>query len=105
MHAVASATRSTLFPEIPTLAEVGVKGVEADTIFGIWAPASTPPDVVARMNREINKALTVASVKQRFKDLGGEATLMDVAEFKAKIAAETSAFGNVIRSRKIKADA
>ncbi len=105
MHAVASATRSTLLPEIPTLAEVGVNDVEADTIFGIWTPASTPADVVARLNREINKALTVATVKQRFKDLGGEATPMGVAEFKAKIPAETSAFGSVIRFCNIKADA
>lgn len=105
MHAVASATRSSLFPEIPTLSEVGVKGVETDTIFGIWAPASTPPDVVARLNREINKALGLAAVKQRFKDLGGEATPSSVAEFKAKITAETGTFGSVIRSRNIKADA
>lgn len=61
--------------------------------------------MVVRLNREINKALAVASVKQRFKDLSGEATPMGVAEFKAKIAAETSAFGSVIRSRNIKADA
>jgi tripartite-type tricarboxylate transporter receptor subunit TctC len=105
MHAVASRKRSALFPEVPTLLEAGIKDVETDTIFGLWAPASTPVDIVSRINREVNKSLELAAVKQRFKDLGGEATPVSVAEFKSRIAAETSVFGAVIRSRNIKADA
>jgi tripartite-type tricarboxylate transporter receptor subunit TctC len=105
MHAVASRKRSALFPNIPTLYEEGVKGVEADTLFGIWAPASTPADIVGRLNREINKSLALPAVKQRFKDLGGDATPMSPADFKAKIAIETILFGSLIRARNIKADA
>lgn len=104
MHAVASRKRSALFPEVPTLLEAGIKDVETDTIFGIWAPASTPPDIVSRLNREINKSLELAAVKQRYKDLGGEATPVSVNEFKNRIAAETAVFGSVIKARNIKAD-
>ena len=104
MHAVASRKRSALFPEVPTLLEAGIKDVETDTIFGLWAPASTPADVVNRLNREINKSLELAAVKQRYRDLGGEATPVSVSEFKSRIAAETAVFGSVIKARNIKAD-
>jgi tripartite-type tricarboxylate transporter receptor subunit TctC len=105
MHAVASRKRSALFPDVPTLQEVGIKDVETDTIFGLWAPAATPADIVGRLNREVNKSLELAAVKQRFRDLGGEATPVSVGEFKSRIAAETAVFGAVIRARNIKADA
>lgn len=105
MHAVASRKRSALFPDVPTLLEAGIKDVETDTIFGLWAPASTPADIVNRLNREINKSLELAAVKQRYKDLGGEATPVTSSEFKNRIASETAIFGNVIKARNIKADA
>lgn len=105
MLAVASRKRSALFPDVPTLLEQGVKGVDADTMFGIWASASVPADVVNRLNREINKSLALPAVKQRFSTLGGEATPMSVNDFKAKIMIEKTLFGAVIRARNIKADA
>jgi tripartite-type tricarboxylate transporter receptor subunit TctC len=96
---------AALFPDVPTLLEAGIKDVETDTIFGLWASASTPADIVSRINREVNKSLELAAVKQRYRDLGGEATPVSVSEFKSRIAAETATFGAVIRSRNIKADA
>nr|HPL80808.1 tripartite tricarboxylate transporter substrate-binding protein [Burkholderiaceae bacterium] len=102
MLAVASNKRSALFPDVPTLGEVGYKGVEADTWFGIYAPAGVPAEVIARLNRDINKALAVASVKARFLDVGGEATPMSPAEFKAIAQAETKVFSALIKERGIK---
>ena len=104
MLAVASNKRSALFPDVPTLGEVGYKGVEADTWFGVYAPAGTPADVFARLNRDINKALAVASVKARFLDVGVEATPMSPAEFKAIAQAETKVFSALIKERGIKTE-
>lgn len=104
MLAVASNKRSVLFPDVPTLGELGYQGVEADTWFGVWAPAGTPPEAVARLNREIGRALTLPAVKARFQDVGGEATPMSPAEFKATAQAEARVFGNLIRARGIKLD-
>ncbi len=104
MLAVASGSRSVLFPDVPTLTELGIKDVEADTIFGLWAPASTPDDIVNRMHREVNKALSLAATKQRFNSVGGDATPLSIADFKAKIRAEGLRFRSIIQSRKIQAD-
>lgn len=104
MLAVASGSRSVLFPEVPTLTELGMKDVEADTIFGLWAPSSTPDDIINRMHREVNKALSLPATKQRFNSVGGDATPLAIADFKAKIRAEAVRFGAIIQSRKIQAD-
>ena len=102
MLAVASNKRSALFPEVPTLAEVGYQGVEADTWFGVYAPAGTPADVITRLNRDLNKALATAAVKARFQDVGGETTPMSPVEFKAVAQAEAKVFGALIKERGIK---
>jgi tripartite-type tricarboxylate transporter receptor subunit TctC len=104
MLAVASGSRSVLFPDVPTLTELGIKDVEADTIFGLWAPSSTPDEIVNRMHREVNKALGLPAVKQRFNSVGGDATPVAISDFKDKIRAEGLRFGAIIKSRKIQAD-
>jgi tripartite-type tricarboxylate transporter receptor subunit TctC len=104
MHAVASRKRSKLFANVPTLLETGIRGVEADTLFGLWAPAATPQDVVARLNREVNRSLALPAVKERFAGVGGDADPVSVAEFRQKIQAEAAVFGAIIKARNIKAD-
>ena len=54
--AVGSPKRSPLFPQVPTLDEAGLKGFDADTVFGFYAPSATPAEVVSRLNREIGRA-------------------------------------------------
>ncbi len=71
--AVGSMKRSPLFPNVPTLDEAGLKGFDADSVFGFYAPAGTPADVVNRINREINKILGTQALKDRIQNLGGEA--------------------------------
>ncbi|ROZ76145.1 tripartite tricarboxylate transporter substrate binding protein [Ramlibacter sp. WS9] len=102
--AVGSPKRSPMFPNVPTLAEAGLKGFDADTVFGFYAPAGTPPDVVTRLNREINKVLGTQAVKDRVLAMGGEALPLTPAEFGTKAMEDSKRFGAVIKDRKITAD-
>ena len=102
--AVGSPKRSSLFPDVPTLDEVGLKGFDADTVFGFYAPAGTPADIVTRLNREINKILGTQAVKDRIAALGGDVAPMTPAEFAAKAQADTARFGKLIRERRIVGD-
>ncbi len=102
--AVGSPKRSPLFPDVPTLDEVGLKGFDADTVFGFYAPAGLPADTVTRLNREINKILGTQAVKDRIAALGGEVAPMTPAEFGAKAHEDTARFGKLIRERRIVGD-
>lgn len=102
--AVGSPKRSPLFPEVPTLDEAGLKGFDADTVFGFYAPAGTPAAVVERLNREINKILATKPVQDRIQALGGEALPLSPAQFAAKAAEDSKRFGAIIRERKITGD-
>ena len=102
--AVGSLKRSPLFPQVPTLEEAGLKGFDADTVFGFYAPAGTPADVVARLNREINRILATPAVKDRIQSLGGEALPLSPAEFGARAMDDSRRFGAIIRERKIVGD-
>jgi tripartite-type tricarboxylate transporter receptor subunit TctC len=102
--AVGSPRRSPLFPDVPTLDEAGLKGFDADTVFGVYAPAGTPADIVNRLNREINKALTLPGPRDRILALGGEPAPMTPAQFHAKALEDGMRFGKLIRERKIVGD-
>ncbi|MCW5672001.1 MAG: tripartite tricarboxylate transporter substrate binding protein [Hydrogenophaga sp.] len=102
--AVGSLKRSPLFPDVPTLDESGLKGFDADTVFGFYAPAGTPPAVIAKINTEVNKILATASVKERITALGGEALPLTPAEFGKRGMDDSQRFGAIIRERKITAD-
>ncbi len=104
MLAVGSPKRSPLFPDVPTLDEAGLKGFDADSVFGFYAPAGTPADVVARLNREINRILNTQGVKDRIAALGGEIMPITPQEFGAKAAADSQRFGALIKERKIAGD-
>lgn len=99
--AVTGIKRSPFFPETPTLTELGIKGVELGNWFGVWAPAGTPGEVLTRLGSEIAKALALPEVKQRFAELGAEASTQDAAAFKATISGETKLLSALIRDRKI----
>ncbi|RZL91301.1 MAG: tripartite tricarboxylate transporter substrate binding protein [Variovorax sp.] len=102
--AVGSPKRSPLFPDVPTLDEVGLKGFDADTVFGFYAPAGTPPEIVARLNTEINRILATPAVKERIAALGGEPLPGTPAAFHERAAADSARFGAIIRERNILAD-
>ena len=102
--AVGSMKRSPLFPNVPTLDEAGLKGFDADSVFGFYAPAGTPAEVVNRLNREINRILGTQALKDRIQNLGGEALPLKPAEFGARAADDSKRFGAIIRERKISGD-
>ncbi|KQT14327.1 Bug family tripartite tricarboxylate transporter substrate binding protein [Ramlibacter sp. Leaf400] len=102
--AVGSMKRSPLFPDVPTLHEAGLKNFDADTVFGFYAPAGTPVDVVNRLNTEINKVLRTKALQDRIVAMGGEALPIPAAEFGAKALEDSRRFGAIIKERKIAAD-
>jgi tripartite-type tricarboxylate transporter receptor subunit TctC len=102
--AVTGTKRSPFFPDTPTLSELGIKGVELGNWFGVFAPAATPPEVVARIHQEVAKALTSQDIKQRFGELGAEATALDAAAFRSTIANESRVLSALIKERKIAVD-
>jgi tripartite-type tricarboxylate transporter receptor subunit TctC len=68
--AVTSAKRSSLFPDLPTVAEAGLPGYEATSWNGIVVPAGTPAPIVARLNSEVNKVLAAPEMRAKLADLG-----------------------------------
>ena len=102
--AVGSMKRSPLFPDVPTLDEAGLKGFDADSVFGFYAPAGTPQAVITKLNTEINKILATAAVKDRITALGGEALPLTPGEFGKRGADDSQRFGAIIKERKITAE-
>jgi tripartite-type tricarboxylate transporter receptor subunit TctC len=102
--AVGSPKRSAQFPDVPTVEEAGLKGFDADSYFGFYAPAGTPAAVITRLNTEINKILNTQTIKDRIAALGGEAAPMSPQGFAARAAEDSKRFGALIRERKITAD-
>jgi tripartite-type tricarboxylate transporter receptor subunit TctC len=101
--AIGSPQRSPQLPDVPTLAELGLAGFDADAIFGVYAPAGTPPAVIARLNTEINRALATAALKDRISLIGNVPTSMSPDEFREKSRKDSERFGAIIRERGIKA--
>lgn len=102
--AVGSPRRSPLFPDVPTLGEAGLKGFDADTWFGFYAPAGTPPEVVSRLNREINRVLATPAVRERISAIGGVPAPMSPADFGVRASIDGVRFGALIKARNIKGD-
>jgi tripartite-type tricarboxylate transporter receptor subunit TctC len=104
MIAVGSPQRSPLFPDVPTLDELGLKGFDADTIFGFYAPAGTPEAVITRLNAEINRILVTPALQERIHALGGVPAPMSPAQFAAKANEDSKRFGAIIKERRIVGD-
>lgn len=100
--AVASNERSPLFPDAPTLRELGVKDFDGGTTHGLYGPAGTPPPVVARLNAEINRLLKTAPVAAGIQAQGAEPTPMAPAAFAAQIQRDSERYGAVVKARGIK---
>ncbi len=101
---VTTARRSSAVPEVPTLAEAGVKGYELVPWFGVFMPAGTPGAAIATMHQALREAMQTTEVKARFFVLGAEPVGSTPQAFAAQLAAETAAWGRLIRERNIRAD-
>jgi tripartite-type tricarboxylate transporter receptor subunit TctC len=102
--AVTSQVRTSLMPEVPTVAELGWPGFEVTGWFGVLAPAGTPPGVVARLNKEVNQALELPDVKERLMALAVEGGSGSPAAFAALIESDTRRYVETIRRIGIKID-
>jgi tripartite-type tricarboxylate transporter receptor subunit TctC len=100
---VLTATRSPQLPDIPTVAEF-VPGFEASYWSGLGAPRNTPAEIVDRLNREVNAALSDPATKTRLEALDASAMPGSAADFGKLIADETERWGKVIRTAGIKAE-
>jgi tripartite-type tricarboxylate transporter receptor subunit TctC len=102
--AVTSSTRSSLFPDLPTVDEAGVKGYEAITYNGLLAPAGTPREVLARLQGEVAKAVAVPAMRNNFLERGVElAASSSPDEFTAYIRNDVAASARLARNAGIKA--
>ena len=102
--AVGSPRRSSAVPDTPTLAEAGMAGFDADTVFGIYAPNGTPAAVVAQLHDEINKALATPRLQDVIKGIGGEVAAGTRGEFIAGQARDRQRFGAFIQEIGLKLD-
>lgn len=102
--AVGSPKRASTLPDVPTLAESGVAGFDADTIFGFYAPGATSPALVNQLHDEINKALAAPRVADAIKTLGAEVMIGTRQEFIARADADRARYGAFIKAAGIKVD-
>jgi tripartite-type tricarboxylate transporter receptor subunit TctC len=100
--AVTSLTRSPALPDVPTVAESGFPGFEANGWLGILVPNGTPPDVIAKLNTEIAKVMQSAEMKKQLLAQGVEARVSTPAEFGTLIKSETAKWGKIIADAGIK---
>ncbi len=100
---VASPRRASRYPDIPTLEELGMK-IDADTMFGVYAPAGVNPATIERMNREVNRALASPSLMENVAKLGGDVAPMTTQEFVARQAVDRARFGAFVKEAGIKVD-
>ncbi len=99
--AVTSARRFAALPELPTVAEAGVPGYEAIGWFGLFVPAATPKDVVARLSADANKALADSDVKQKMLAAGAEPSADTPEEFAKFVRSEMDKWANLMKERGI----
>lgn len=102
--AVGSAKRSVFLPDIPTIAESGFAGYQADYWWGIAAPAKTPDEIVNRLAVELNKALQSAELKQRYAAEGAEPVVMTREQLKQFITTDIARWRQVARDANIRSE-
>jgi tripartite-type tricarboxylate transporter receptor subunit TctC len=101
---VASAKRHPLLPDVPTLAEQGIVGVEANNWYALYAPAKTPPAAVARLNAAVWRVLGADPYRSRLIDSGAEPMPDAPDELAALTQADTQKWARIIRDKKIKGE-
>jgi len=102
--AITSAQRSSLFPELPTIAATGLPGYESVARFAVLAPAKTPAAIVNRLNQEMVRVLAMADVKEKFNSAGIEPVGSTPAQLAATMKSEMARQGKMIKAAGIRAE-
>ena len=89
--------RSTVLPNVPTVAEAGVPGYEATIWLGLMAPAGTPKEIVDKLNAEVNKILARPDLKENWAKQGATPMVMSPAEFETYLKADIDKWANVVK--------
>jgi tripartite-type tricarboxylate transporter receptor subunit TctC len=99
--ALTSDKRAAIVPDVPTMAELGFKGHEADTISGMLVPAGTPAAIVKKLHAEVAKAMMSPDMKARIEDQGFNIIVSSPQEFTEKIKRDVAKWGKVIKDANI----
>ena len=102
--AITNSTRSTVMPDLPTLAESGLPGYDIGTWWGLMAPAKTPRPIIDRLGASMRKATSVASVKERFINAGIEAKGNSPEEFAAMVKSEVARYHELAKAANVSPD-
>lgn len=102
--AVLSPNRSSIFPDVPTIAESGFSGFEASVWYGLVAPAATPKPIVQKLHEEVQKALQTKEVRERMNAVGGEVVPGSSEMFTNLIRSERARYSKLVREANIQPD-
>jgi len=102
--AVTTTTRSPALPDVPSMAEAGIKGYEASSWFGLLAPAGTPPAIIDKVQRDVAAALRPPAVRDQLRAQGAEPSGITPAQFKAFMARESAKWADVVKQSGAKVD-
>ncbi|HET7201697.1 MAG TPA: tripartite tricarboxylate transporter substrate binding protein [Burkholderiales bacterium] len=100
--AVSSPRRNSQLPDVPTTGEAGVQGADAPLWFGLWAPAGTPANIVAKISADTRKALADPGVRDRLSNLGNDTMDMSPQDFARFVRSEIEGYAHVIKAAGIK---
>ena len=101
---VTTKSRIAPFPDLPTIAEAGVPGYEIATWYGIWAPARTPPAIIARLQQAVASAARTPETRARFDALGAEPVADSPEDYARFVRTEYDRWGKLVRDARIKLD-
>jgi tripartite-type tricarboxylate transporter receptor subunit TctC len=99
--AVTTGKRSPALPDVPTLDESGLKGFNMGTWFGVLAPAGTPPEIVAKLNAEMNKVMQTPEFRKRMDEIGAEPIGNTAAQMAGTIRTDTDRFAKIVKDAKV----
>jgi tripartite-type tricarboxylate transporter receptor subunit TctC len=102
--ALVAPERSSALPDVPTVAEAGLKNFEVTTWYGVLAPAGTPRPIVTRLNAELVKIMHLPEVKERLAGMATDPHTSTPEEFAAYLKQEIAKWGDVVRKANLKAD-
>ncbi len=102
--AVTTPKRSALAPDLPTMAEAGIKDFDVFTWWGLFAPADTPPELVRRLSSEVGKALAAPDLREKWLASGAEPAASTPEEFRAFIGKELTKYARIVKESGAKVD-
>ncbi len=100
--AVSSAKRNSQLPDVPTTSEAGVPRAESPLWFGVWAPAGTPQEIVAKISADVRRAIADPGVREKLAALGNDPMDMPPDEFARFVRSEIEDYARVVKAAGIK---